>query len=114
MNLFFAKLIFQIASNLPKEKTNFDQQFRLIYADSHSQAKQKAIAIGRSEEEVIKNCSNIDHHILWKFVGISELVNLNEVNDGDLFYQNTFETEWPNNFIDLIVSKNYNLATINP
>lgn len=80
MNWYIAKIVFNIVSGSGDHRPQFDEQYRLIDAESMEEAFEKASAIGLGEEEILFNQKN--EMVKWEFVNIAELYAINELRDG--------------------------------
>jgi hypothetical protein len=80
MNCYLAKIVFRIICGEGKHIPQFDEQFRLIYAEDDFHAFQKARQIGEKEEDNFLN--DVEKMVRWKFVDVCELRELNELIDG--------------------------------
>lgn len=89
MNWFIAKLVFDIVSGDGKHRPQFDEQYRLIRADNHEEAFEKACTLGRKEEEIFLN--NKSNLVRWSFVNISELFMVDDLRDGMELFSGTYE-----------------------
>ncbi len=69
----------------------FDEQLRLIHADSEEEAFAKATQMGKSANDSFYN--NREQLVQWRFVNISELHLLSELIDGVELYSRIEETE---------------------
>jgi len=86
MNWYVVKLIFRIISGDGKHNPQFDEQLRLISAESEIEAYQKAKKIGVNAEDDFLN--NANQHVKWQFIDVAEINSLNELGDGtELYYQ---------------------------
>ena len=72
--------------------SEFDVQLRLILADEKEWAVEKASTIGRLEETSFKNSK--DQLITWKFIGVTEISLLGDLDDTLLVHS---ESESPEN-----------------
>ncbi len=82
----------------------FDEQVRMVRADSIDNAQQQFNAIGKSEE-----CRFVTHHqdcVVWQYVGSRQLIALDEYVDGDLLYSHTIECEDQESFMHYIRQNN--------
>ncbi|HNP07574.1 MAG TPA: DUF4288 domain-containing protein [Cyclobacteriaceae bacterium] len=103
MNWYIAKVAFNIVSGSGDHTPQFDEQYRLIKAESMEEAFQKAEYIGMNEEEVLLNEK---HEIVkWDFVGISELYPVNELRDGMELFSGIHEVEDRGAYMELIKLK---------
>ncbi|MEQ8364826.1 MAG: DUF4288 domain-containing protein [Cyclobacteriaceae bacterium] len=103
MNWYIAKVAFNIVSGSGDHTPQFDEQYRLIKAESMEEAYQKAEDIGLVEEEIMLNEK---HEIVkWSFVGISELYPVNELRDGMELFSSVHEIDDRASYIELIKMK---------
>src|SRR5690349_1088525 len=79
MNWYIAKIVFGITTET-SQKQQFDEQLRLIYADSLEEAFLKARTIGLSEEDSFLNDKN--HLVKWEFINVPELTLVKNLEDG--------------------------------
>ncbi|SDL07816.1 protein of unknown function [Catalinimonas alkaloidigena] len=80
MNWYVAKLIFQIVCEEAPHQAQFDEQLRLVAADSVPEALAKARHLGTSEQEHFLN--HRQQRVEWQFVGVTELQALADLHDG--------------------------------
>jgi len=81
MNWYLAKIVFKIICGNGNHAAQFDEQLRLVNANTKMLALQKAIELGKSEEDMFLNIHQQPVH--WQFVNVSELYKMEE-----LFVQN--------------------------
>lgn len=93
MNWYVAKIIFQIVSDSPTAQ--FDEQIRLIAADTVEEAVKVADKIGETEQEDLST-------VQWKYVGISHLKQLEGLKNGVEVCSNTHETDNAPHYIDFV------------
>jgi hypothetical protein len=91
MNWYIAKLVFNILSGDGEHKPQFDEQYRLISAESHEHAYKKAVRIGKNEGEVMLRANN--ELLRWDFVNVSELYHMDELREGMELCSNIYEAE---------------------
>jgi hypothetical protein len=91
MNWYIAKIIFRITANNTEHKPQFDEQLRLIMADSQEEAFLKARKIGLSEEDSFVNDRN--NLVKWEFINVSELLPIKNLQDGVEVYSRIYEIE---------------------
>ena len=102
MNHYLITLVFRIEA-APERVAQFDEQMRLIKADSATAAYEKACYLGLSEEGPV---NNINGTVLeWKFVGIAGLVEIKHLSDKAEIFSNTRETVLPQAYMDHIKEK---------
>ena len=71
MQWYLVKLVFRIEYGVSSQPPAFDEQIRVIYAEDHLHAFQKARLIG--DQEAMHSKVAIDELIRWKFIDIAEL-----------------------------------------
>lgn len=103
MNSYLAKLVFNIDIENKNIPSQFDEQIRIIYANNLEDAFMKARALGKKEEESFKNKNN--EMVDWKFIDITSLYSLKEINDGEQVYSQSHETDNPESFINFTREK---------
>jgi hypothetical protein len=102
MNWYIAKIVFGIQSEAA-QKQQFDEQIRLISADSQEEAFLKARAIGLSEEDSFVNDKN--KTVKWEFINVPELTRITNLEDGMEVYSRIHEMEEGNAYIHVIHQK---------
>jgi hypothetical protein len=107
MNWFVSKIIFQIISGNGDHRPQFDEQLRLIQAENEMQAFEKAVNIGRVEEQEFINTKH--DKVYWKFINISELYLLPDLRDGIELHYTIHEVEDGDYFISCL---NYKASQI--
>jgi hypothetical protein len=100
MNWYIAKLVFNISPEEGKVKPQFDEQLRLIEADSTEQALLKARVIGLSEEDSFYNDKM--KKVKWEFINVAELLPLKKIEDGMEVYSRIHETEEAQPYINYV------------
>ena len=86
MNWYVAKIVFRIISGDGNHNAQFDEQLRLISADSDKQAFEKATRLGQICQDSFMN--NKKQPVRWEFIDVAEINQLNELADGtELYYQ---------------------------
>lgn len=103
MKNFIAKLIFSI--EIVNETTNpqFDEQVRLIHANSEEEAYFKAKKLGKDLNNEFKN--NRGNFVKWQFVDVSELWPAPDFSDGAILHTSTIEPYEKQSFIKSILQK---------
>lgn len=102
MKWFLTKLIFSIDAGT-NSKAQFDEQLRLVNAVSETDAYFKAKDLGRTQQtEFLNEQAEL---VSWRFVGVSEVLELNEIKDGVELYSNTIEVSEKENFINSVLQK---------
>ena len=101
MNWYITKIVFNIAA---ENNTNqFDEQLRLIAAESKEEAFLKARTIGLREEDIFYN-DNLKE-VKWEFVNVAEIIPINGLEDGTELYSRIHETEEATSYINFVHKK---------
>lgn len=103
MNWYISKIVFRISAENTHHKPQFDEQLRLIAADSEEQAFLKARTIGISEEDSFLNEKK--NRVKWEFINVAEIVSLKNLEDGMEIYSQIHETEEAKSYIHCIHQK---------
>ncbi|MBA4053853.1 MAG: DUF4288 domain-containing protein [Marivirga sp.] len=103
MNWYITKIVFNISAENSPTKTQFDEQLRLITADSKEEAFLKARAIGLSEEDTFYNDKM--KQVKWEFINVSEVLPLQNLEDGIELYSRIHETDEGSSYINFIHRK---------
>ena|SRR5688500_14591602 len=103
MNWYISKIVFKITAENTCQKPQFDEQLRLISADSEEQAFLKARTIGISEEDSFLNDKK--NRVKWEFINVAEIVPLKNLEDGMEIYSQIHETEEAKSYIHCIHQK---------
>ncbi len=110
MSKYIAKIVFQIVSGDGKHTPQFDEQFRLFEAKTENEALEKARAKGKKEETSFLNEKK--EIVLWKYIGVTELMELQDMADGAQIYSCTQEAEDENNYIYKAKQKERTIETL--
>ncbi|MGE0590396.1 MAG: DUF4288 domain-containing protein [Cyclobacteriaceae bacterium] len=100
MNWYIAKIVFNIISGSGNHTPQFDEQYRLIKAESMEEAFDKAMRIGMGEEEMLLNSKN--EIVRWEFVNIAELYPIDELRDGMELFSSIQEMPSRKDYIETI------------
>src|ERR1044072_561877 len=111
MQQYLAKLMFNINIDKGKNVSQFDEQIRLIEANSLESAFLKAKSIGRHEETVFLNQNN--KTITWEFIDVTELYPLNEFKDGEQLFSVTHDEKDAASFLNYIREKSMEIQVKN-
>jgi hypothetical protein len=103
MNWYLAKIVFRIVCGDGEHTAQFDEQLRLIAADSKEEAFDKAQTVGMSEEETFYNRK--EQLVKWQFISVSEIYRLNELIDGAELYSRIEERDNAESYIQIVRSK---------
>ncbi|RYD76731.1 MAG: DUF4288 domain-containing protein [Sphingobacteriales bacterium] len=103
MNWYLAKIVFQIVCGDGDHIAQFDEQLRLINAMDKQQAFEKAVSLGKTEEDSFYNIHQQPVH--WTFINVSELYRMEELLDGAEIYSKIKEVEEGEAYVELINNK---------
>ena len=103
MNWYLAKIVFKIVCGNGQHTAQFDEQLRLINANNKQQAFEKAVEVGKTEEDSFYNIHQQPVH--WTFVDVSELYRMEELLDGAEIYSKIKEVEDGEGYTELIHNK---------
>lgn len=103
MNWYLAKLVFNIRIDNGNDNKQFDEQTRMIQANSIETAFFKARTLGKNHEESFINSEN--QMVEWKFIDVVELYALNGAKDGEELYSRTHESDNAGSFIKYVKDK---------
>jgi len=110
MNKYIAKIVFQIVSGNGKHTPQFDEQFRLFEAKTENEALEKARAKGKEEETSFLNEKK--ETVLWKYIGVTDLMEIQDMADGAQIYACTQEADDVNNYIQVVKQKERTIETL--
>lgn len=103
MNWYISKIVFRISAENTEHKPQFDEQLRLISANSEEEAFLKARTIGIGEEDAFLNEKN--NTVRWEFINVSEIIPLKKLEDGMEIYSQIHETDEAKSYIQCIHQK---------
>lgn len=103
MNWYLTKLVYQIICGAGHHTPQFDEQLRLICAGTEEEAFDKAVQMGRYEEESFSNMKN--EMVQWKFINVSELYRLCQLIDGAELYSRIQEIDDAASYIHAVHQK---------
>lgn len=103
MNWYLAKIVYQIICGDGQHTAQFDEQLRAITASCEEEAFDKALHIGKGEEEVFYNQKQ--QLVQWRFINVSELYLLNTLIDGAELYSHITEADDSDSYIALVNHK---------
>jgi hypothetical protein len=109
MNRYIAKLIFNINIDNGENSSQFDEQTRIIEAQSLEDAFFKARLRGKKEESNFINKNN--KQVNWEFIDVTELYPLDNAKDGEQLYSKTYENEDASSFINSTRQKSMIIQT---
>ena len=99
MSWFIAKIVFNIVSGSRIKKSRFEEQLRLVEAETAEEAFLKARAIGIGKEEIFHHQGQFSK---WEFVDVADLVPLQSLKNGLEIYSQVHETEESRQYIHTI------------
>lgn len=99
MNWYIAKIVFGISAE-NQTKQQFDEQLRLIHADSQEEALLKARMIGLGEEDAFLNDKK--QHVKWEFINVAELLPLKNLEDGVEVYSRIHEMDEGKSYVNFV------------
>jgi len=103
MNWYLAKIVYQIICGDGAHRPQFDEQLRLVEANSEYEAFHKAQRIGITEQERFLN--DRQRLVEWKFIDVCELHLLSELIDGAELYSRIHEADDADSYIDIVHRK---------
>lgn len=103
MNWYIAKVVFNIVSGSGNHTPQFDEQYRLVKAETMNEAFQKVITIGLNEEEILLNINN--EIVCWNFVNVSELYPIDDLRDGMELFSSIHEESDRKAYIEILQLK---------
>lgn len=102
MNWYIAKIVFGITAE-NKDTKQFDEQLRLIEAETQEEAFLKARMIGLSEEDSFVNDKN--KMVKWEFINVAELMPIKRLEDGVEVYSRIHEMDEAKSYVNFIHQK---------
>lgn len=84
MRWYLAKIVFRIICGNGKHTPQFDEQLRLVAAESAELAFIKSVSLGRAGEDSFLNMQQ--ELVQWKFINVAEIMQLHEMKDGAEMY----------------------------
>jgi hypothetical protein len=90
MKWYLIKLVFNIDINDGGNRTQFDEQLRIIEASSAADAFYKARSLAKDEEEILINQRG--QTVNWKFIDVADVKEL-ELKNGSLLCSKTHVDE---------------------
>ena len=103
MKKYIVKLVFHIVTENANNRSQFDEQYRLVEAQSMEDAFHKARHVGQREED---SFTDINHkQVSWQFVDVAEVYPLSNFADGEQIFSTTQEVPDSHSFIGYIRQK---------
>lgn len=100
MHWFIAKIVYEIVCGDGAHCPQFDEQIRLISAPDHREALKTASGIGQAEALSFEN--HQQQMVQWKFLGVSELLQLHPMQHGAELYSCIREIDHPEGYRNMI------------
>ena len=100
MNWFLVKVIYQIICGDGNHTPQFDEQLRLVQAESKLKAIQKARQVG--EKEQLSFLNSKQKLVRWKFLDVTEIHPFFEAADGAELYSWVHEDEDGDHYADMV------------
>lgn len=110
MKKYLTKLIFNVNIG-NSNRTEFDEQIRIIEASDLETAFLKARSLGRKEEESFVNNNN--QLVNWTFIDVAEIYLLDDMKDGEQVYSNTRKIKDADSFINHVRQKSMEIQAKN-
>jgi len=107
MNWYIVKLVFKI-SNISKA-SQFDEQLRLIEAACEEEASSKAMLIGEGEDTSF--VSSDGSIVQWKFIALSYLFLIQNLENGIELCAQTLEVDDEENYLNALELKQNKIFT---
>src|SRR5215470_2595520 len=103
MSWYLTKIVYRIICGQGNHTAQFDEQLRLIQAESAQEAFEKSTLLGQREEDKFFN--EEQKLVQWKFINVSELYKLSGLLDGAELYSRIQETDNADLYIELTNKK---------
>lgn len=103
MKWYLVKLVYRIICGEGNHTPQFDEQLRLIEANDNFQAFQKARLLGHREQDNFMNAN--DKPVHWKFLDVTEILEMNNLSDGIEIYSQIKEEPDAKTYISFINQK---------
>ncbi len=97
MNWYIVKFVFRIVCGEGKHQPQFDEQLRLINATDEQQAHEKALKLARFEQDSLDGSNQ--KAVKWEFIAITELTQIESLNDGAEIYYAVRDVEDADRYI---------------
>ena len=91
MQWFVAKIVYQIITGKGEHNPQFDEQLRLVSANSRDEAWKRASEIGLQEQYAFRN--QRQELVEWRFINVPEVNVLSSLGDGMELYSRIEEPE---------------------
>ncbi len=99
MKKYIAQTVFEISA-IGTVQTEFDIQYRLVLANDAYSALLKALSHAKKQEGSVTPMEGPD--LFWKFIGITDLFPVDEVEDGGELFTQTHQTCEPAHYVQFV------------
>ena len=103
MNYYLVKIVYRIICGDGAHTPQFDEQLRLIHANSLDEAFDKAALSGKAEAETFFNQK--EQLVQWKFINVSEIHPLTQLVHGAELYSQIREVDDAEAYITFVHHK---------
>ena len=103
MNWYITTIVFNVSEDDSTEASRFDEQLRLVTADSKEEAFIKARTMGLHKEHLCYYDNN--RRSTWEFINVSEVIPLQKLDDGIALYSRIHKTNEASTYINVIHQK---------
>lgn len=100
---FLARIVYRILCGEGCHTAQFDEQLRLIEAPNQREALEKALKMGKMEEDCFLNTN--EKLVRWKFINVTDLYKLGPQIDGAEVYSRIEEREPAEAYIQMLHQK---------
>lgn len=100
MQRFLYKFVYQIVIEGNSGTTQFDEQFRIIFAENASMALAKSQLVSEKEEARFWNADN--QEVCWNLVSVLLIASLDQLEDGEMVFSQNQEFEQPSGYVQFI------------
>lgn len=100
---FLARIVYRILCGEGCHTAQFDEQLRLIEAPNQREALEKALKMGKMEEDCFPNAD--EQLVRWKFINVTDLYKLGPQIDGAEVYSRIEEREPAEAYIQMLNQK---------
>ncbi len=109
MNWYIAKIVYQIMIDHGEYEPQFEEQLRLIRANSYQEALGKANLLGDQEEALFYNYK--DEPVYWKFIDVAELRPVHELRDGMQLSSHIEHPKYAEEYLSIMYSRAESIRT---
>ncbi len=110
MKWFAVNCIYQIVCSGGSHAGQFDEQLRLILAKDKAEALFKILSLENNQRKVLEKDTG---SVTWIFLGISNIMQVEEPGDGVVAYSRIMEPASPEKYLEDIQQRNNFLMEFN-